>query len=54
MTKYKVTSRRVAGRSIGDELTTADLTGVNIDALVAAGHVKLVAEPKPTKKKDSE
>lgn len=53
MTKYKVTSRRVAGRSIGDELTAADLAGVNIDALVAAGHVKPVADLKSTKKKDT-
>ena len=53
MTKYKVSSRRVAGRSIGYELTAADLAGVNIDALVAAGHVKPVADLKSTKKKDT-
>ena len=53
MTKYKVSSRRVAGRSIGDELTAAELAGVNIDALVAAGHVKPVADLKSTKKKDT-
>jgi len=53
MTKYKVSSRRLAGRSIGDELTAADLAGVNIDALVAAGHVKPVADLKSTKKKDT-
>ena len=50
---YKVTSSRRAGRSIGDELAAADLAGVNVDALVAGGHLKPLAEPKITKKKDS-
>lgn len=51
--KFKVTSRRVTGCSVGDELTAADLAGVNIDALVAAGHLKPLADPKPTTKKET-
>ena len=38
--KYKVTSARMKGYENGDVVNANDLEGVNIEALVAAGHLK--------------
>ncbi len=38
--EFTVASDRVAGCSFGDTVAESDLEGVNVDALVAAGHLK--------------
>ena len=48
--KYKVISARLAGSEPGDELDASALEGVNVEALVAGGHIKpTTAQPKKDK-----
>lgn len=39
MANYKVVSDMVAGKNPGDTITEDELVGVNVDALIAAGHI---------------
>lgn len=55
MTTYKVTSDRLQGKKRGETVHANDLVGVNVDALVAAGHVEPVsASFKKQDKKEQE
>lgn len=47
MASYKVLSDRVAGKTAGDTVTDEELLGVNVEALIEAGHIG--ATPKATK-----
>lgn len=49
MTSYKVKSARVADRKIGDVVTDADLEGLNVAALIEAGHIETVTRAKAQK-----
>jgi len=42
MATYKVTSDRFGGKKLGDSVTDSELDGLNVDALLAAGHLELV------------
>ena len=44
MMKYTVKSARLSGHQLGDEVNDTALTGVNVDALIAGGHIT----PNPT------
>ena len=48
--KYKVNSNRIAGYEQGDFVSADDLQGCNMEALVAAGHLKETS-PKSDKPK---
>ena len=39
MAKYTVTSDRLSGHQLGDTVTDEQLAGLNIDALIEAGHL---------------
>lgn len=39
MATYKVLSDLVAGKAQGDSITSEELEGSNIDALIEAGHI---------------
>ena len=39
MTTYKVLSELVAGKAQGETITSEELEGSNIDALIEAGHI---------------
>jgi hypothetical protein len=49
MTSYKVKSARVTDRKVGDVVTDADLAGLNVAALVEAGHIEIVTRAKAQK-----
>lgn len=51
MTTYKVTSNRIAGKQPGDSISDEELAGVNVDALIEAGHI---SKTEPRKPKQSE
>jgi hypothetical protein len=46
MATYKVTSDRFSGKKLGDTVTSSDLDGLNVDALLSAGHLELVRSAK--------
>jgi hypothetical protein len=54
MTKYTVTSDRLADRSVGDTVLDTDLESLNIDALIDGGHITpvVVASKKSSDTKD--
>lgn len=52
--KYKVTSARMKGYENGDVINADDLQGVNIEALVAAGHLKKQSTAKSEKAQTKE
>jgi hypothetical protein len=39
MASYKVVSDLVAGKNPGDTITDEELLGVNVEALIEAGHI---------------
>jgi hypothetical protein len=49
MATYKVTSDRIDGKKRGDLLHDHDLVGVNVDALLSAGHIEQARGAKPDK-----
>tara|TARA_R110000822_G_scaffold295721_2_gene417957 strand:+ start:4904 stop:5059 length:156 start_codon:yes stop_codon:yes gene_type:complete len=51
MSKYTVKSARLSGHELGDEVTDTALEGVNVEALIAGGHIK--PNPTPPKKEKS-
>lgn len=51
MTKYRVTSDRLAGYAAGDTVSADDLASCNVEALVASGHL---SPQKTTSKKNTE
>lgn len=53
MSKYTVTSNRIAGHAQGDTVTDDDLKGTNVPALIAGGHLS-ADEPKKSRKADPE
>jgi hypothetical protein len=50
MPQYKVTSDLLDGHKNGDLITEADLPGVNIEALLEAGHLGAVGKSFKTDK----
>lgn len=54
MTTYKVLSDRLAGREKGSKVTADELAGVNIDALIQAGHLAEQKANKAAKSAESE
>ena len=53
MANYLVTSTRLAGFKPGDVVTTTDLDGVNIEALIEGGHISTQTAKKSAKTKDT-
>lgn len=51
---YTVTSDRFAGFKRGDTVTDKDLVGVDVEALVEAGHLSTQSTKKSGKNKDTE
>jgi len=49
MASYKVTSDRVEGKKRGDTVHDSDFVGVNVDALLAGGHIEPVRGGKSDK-----
>jgi hypothetical protein len=49
MASYKVKSARVVDHKVGDVLTDSDLEGLNVDALVEAGHIEPFTRAKAQK-----
>lgn len=47
MSTYKVTSDRLQGFDLGAVVEAKDLDGLNIDALIAGGHLEASANTKP-------
>jgi hypothetical protein len=50
MASYKVVSNRVSGKKAGESITDEELGGVNVEALIEAGHLA----PAIAKKKNDE
>jgi len=50
MSSYRVTSDRLVGHDRGDTVADKDLDGMNVEALIAAGHL---APKKTTESKKS-
>jgi hypothetical protein len=53
MATYKVTSDRFSGKKLNDLVTADELNGLDVDALLSAGHLELV-RTKPTEKTTKE
>jgi hypothetical protein len=53
MANYKVVTDRVAGKAAGDTVTDDELSGINVAALIEAGHIVGETQPK-TQKADKE
>jgi hypothetical protein len=49
MTKYKIVSPRIGEPGSEYDAERAAATGVNVDALIAAGFIAAVSAPKPAK-----
>lgn len=49
MATYKVTSDRFAGKKPGESISDSDLVGLNVDALLSAGHIELARGGKSDK-----
>lgn len=49
MASYKVISDRVDGKKRGDTVLDSDLIGINVDALIAGGHIESVRGAKSEK-----
>lgn len=54
MTSYMVTSDRLGGFKRGDTVTDKDLEGVDVEALVEAGHLSTQNTKKSGKTKETE
>ena len=54
MANYVVTSDRLAGFNRGDIVTSKELEGVNVEALINSGHLSTQSIKKPAKTKDIE
>lgn len=54
MISYMVTSDRFAGFKRGDTVTDKDLEGVDVEALLEAGHLSTQSTKKSGKTKDTE
>jgi len=54
MANYLVTSTRLAGFKPGDVVTSTDLDGVNIEALIEGGHISTQTAKKSAKTKDTD
>lgn len=48
MASYKVLTDRIVDKKAGDTVTDDELVGVNVDALIAAGHLS-AQTTKPSK-----
>ena len=53
MTKYTVTSHKIAGHEQGDVVSDDDMAHANVAALIAGGHLT-EAKPKTSRKADKE
>lgn len=54
MTTYKITTDRMTLGKLGDSVSVDDLIGLNVDALVAAGHLEPVIISIKKDKKEQE
>ena len=54
MANYVVTSNRLSGFERGQTVTDQDLQGVDVKALLDAGHISTQSTKKPAKTKDTE
>jgi len=54
MANYVVTSNRLSGFERGQTVTDQDLKGVDVEALLDAGHISAQSTKKPAKTKDTE
>lgn len=54
MNEFKVTSDRLVGLECGDVVAVEDLDGLNVEALVAAGHLAPNKKKSETKKQPPE
>tara|TARA_R110000823_G_scaffold256557_4_gene378438 strand:- start:853 stop:1026 length:174 start_codon:yes stop_codon:yes gene_type:complete len=57
MASYRVKSARVAGKNAGDIVHTKELQGVDVEALIAGGHLELattVRAKSESKEQDTE
>lgn len=54
MNEFKVTSDRLVGLERGDVVAVEDLDGLNVEALVAAGHLAPNKKKPETKKQPPE
>ena len=54
MANYVVTSNRLSGFERGQTVTDQDLQGVDVEALLDAGHISAQSIKKPAKTKDTE
>jgi hypothetical protein len=54
MSKYTITSDRVAGYAVGDTVLDSELESLNIDALIEGGHISpaVVTSKKSSDTKD--
>ena len=49
MSTYKVLTDMVANKSIGDTISSDELEGCSIDALINSGHIAPTTQPKKEK-----
>lgn len=54
MSQYKVRSSLVSGFALGDVVTDSDLPGVNVDALIEAGHLGVIGKVSTLKAVDKD
>lgn len=49
MSTYKILTDMVANKSIGDTISSDELEGCSIDALINSGHIAPTTQPKKEK-----
>jgi len=54
MAQYKVTSDLLSGHQAGDVVSEQDLPGVNIEALIEAGHLGVIGKVSTHKAADKD
>lgn len=54
MSTYKINSDRLSVGKKGETVSTHDLVGLNVDALISAGHLEPVSLTKKSDKKEQE
>ena len=54
MAQYKVISDLVVGKSAGDVISSEELEGCSVEALLISGHIEVVKQTKTTKEAEAE
>lgn len=54
MTTYKISTDKTAFGKQGEQVSSDDLAGLNVDALIAAGHLEPVIITSKKEKKEQE